>query len=66
MCNALINLKIKISQVTAHKKERTSSKSNNIGLNLHQLGERVVLVTERFRRENVLSFLKESRNENGE
>ena len=41
-------------------------KSNNIGLNLHQLGKRVVFVTERFRRENLLTFLKESRNENGQ
>ena len=64
MCNVLINLLMKICQVKVHKKELL--KSNNIGLNLHQLGKRVVFVTEMFRRENLLSFLKESRNENGE
>ena len=55
---------MKICQVKAHKKELL--KNNNIGLNLHQLGKRVVFVTERFRRENLLSFLKDSRNENGQ
>ena len=55
---------MKICQVIARKKELL--KSNNIGLDLHRLGKRVVLVTEMFRRENLLSFLKESRNENGQ